>query len=182
MIAQDERTYAQVQHDKVHWLFTKKELPEWNNITCPAVDITDLPQQPDVGWAYDGVSFSAPPAPAAVRVEVVDMRQARRMLDSLGVYTAVQSAMAGMSTAAQIDWEFANTVVRTESLTREMVNMLGWTPEQEDAFFLEASTLCLGSTSGTTCKRSTGWLMHSLVVLTRSTYPAVFIAIRTQTR
>lgn len=141
MVAQVGRTYIQVLNGISGWSFTNTELPEWNNAMCPAVDITGVLPQPAVGWLYDGVNFSAPPAPAAVRVEVVDMRQARRMLDSLGVYTAVQSAMAGMSTAAQIDWEFANTVVRTESLTREMVNLLGWTPEQEDAFFLEASTL-----------------------------------------
>lgn len=60
MEAQDNRIYAQIQHNKVHWLFTKAELPEWNNDMIPAVDITDLDPRPEIGWGYDGTTFAAP--------------------------------------------------------------------------------------------------------------------------
>lgn len=60
MQAQDGRTYAQIAHGKVHWIFTKAELPEWNNDMCPAVDITDLDPRPEIGWGYDGTAFTAP--------------------------------------------------------------------------------------------------------------------------
>ena len=62
MQAQDGRTYAQIAHGKIHWLFTASELLEWNNDMCPAVDITDLSPRPEIGWGYDGATFAAPAA------------------------------------------------------------------------------------------------------------------------
>lgn len=141
MQAIDKHTYAQIVSGSVHWVFTKTDLPEWNNEMCPAVDITTVSPQPEVGWTYDGDTFTAPPAPEPEKVMVVDMRQARRKLDLLGVYADVCAAVSGMSTAAQIDWEFAGTVMRSDPLTLEMVAMLGWDEEQTDTFFMEASIL-----------------------------------------
>ena len=69
MQAQDGRTYAQIVHGKVHWLFTKAELPEWNDEMCPAVDVTDLTPCPEVGWGYNGVTFTLPAAPASPTVD-----------------------------------------------------------------------------------------------------------------
>lgn len=141
MEAQDGRIYAQIVHGRVHWVFTVADLPEWNNDMCPAVDITDLPTRPEAGWTYDGVAFHAPVPVAPERVTEVTMRQARRKLDLLGLHTAVCAAVAGMSTSAQIDWEFAGTVMRYDPITVEMLAMLGWSDEQTDTFFREASLL-----------------------------------------
>lgn len=60
MIADQGKTYAQILNSKVHWIFTSEELPEWNEEQCPAVDITDMTPQPQVGWSYDGDVFSEP--------------------------------------------------------------------------------------------------------------------------
>jgi hypothetical protein len=60
MIAQQNRIYAQIIWDKVHWIFTKNELPEWNNDMCPAIDITDMTPMPEIGWDYKDGVFTAP--------------------------------------------------------------------------------------------------------------------------
>lgn len=69
MQAQDNKIYAQIAHGQVHWIFTAAELSEWNNDMCPAVDITDLSPRPEIGWGYDGATFTPPAAPAAPTVE-----------------------------------------------------------------------------------------------------------------
>jgi len=61
-IAEEGRIYAQILHGKVHWIFDKSKLPEWNDEHCPAIDITGLNPMPEEGWSYDGSSF-APPVP-----------------------------------------------------------------------------------------------------------------------
>ena len=62
MVAEDGKIYAQICHGKCHWIFTKNELPEWNNDMAPAVDITDMEVKPEEGWDYvDGVF--TPPKP-----------------------------------------------------------------------------------------------------------------------
>lgn len=52
MVAEENKIYAQILNNKVHWIFTKKELPEWNNDMCPAIDITDVDPKPQEGDDY----------------------------------------------------------------------------------------------------------------------------------
>ena len=46
-----------------------------------------------------------------------------------------------MSKAAQVEWEYRTTVSRSYGLVSEISSLLGWTPEQTDNYFLEASVL-----------------------------------------
>ena len=66
MLAEENKIYGQILNNKLHWIFTKTELPEWNNDQCPAVEIQDLDPIPEVGYDYiDGI-FIAPIDPEAV--------------------------------------------------------------------------------------------------------------------
>ena len=60
MIAEDNKIYAQIIWGKVHWIFTKNELPEWNNEMSPAVDITDLDPKPEIGDEFVDGNFVKP--------------------------------------------------------------------------------------------------------------------------
>lgn len=50
-----------------HFIFTDKELPEWNNNTAPAIDVTAFVPQPKVGDIFNPATqtFSPQPAPVA---------------------------------------------------------------------------------------------------------------------
>lgn len=58
MIAENGKTYAQILHNKCHWIFTADDLPEWNNEQCHAVDVTG--NVPAVGDIWSGTSFAPP--------------------------------------------------------------------------------------------------------------------------
>jgi hypothetical protein len=60
MKAKKNKIYAQILNNKVHWIFTINELPEWNNDMYLAIDITSLVVKPEIGWDYINGSFSAP--------------------------------------------------------------------------------------------------------------------------
>lgn len=68
-------TYAQLQNGKCHWIFTLAELPEWNNVTCPAIDVTG--NIPNVGDSYNPATglFSPPPPPPALTLAQVQAAQ-----------------------------------------------------------------------------------------------------------
>ena len=61
MIAQENKTYAQIQDGKCHWIFTKAQLPEWNENHIQTVDITG--QTVEEGYLYENGVFTAPPPP-----------------------------------------------------------------------------------------------------------------------
>jgi hypothetical protein len=68
MIAQPNKTYAQILNNQCHWIFTAADLPEWNNDHCPAVDVTgDIP---NIGDIWNGSSFD--PAPIITIEPVVE--------------------------------------------------------------------------------------------------------------
>lgn len=46
------KTFAQILHNRVHWIFEAEEKPEFApNIVL--VEITDLKNKPRVGWRYE---------------------------------------------------------------------------------------------------------------------------------
>lgn len=94
-----------------------------------------------IGWSYANGELTPPLPPPEPVPDSVSMRQARRQLDKLGAYGAVNAAVATMSTAAQIDWEFAGTVDRNDALATEMIVMLGWSESDADTYFIEAAKL-----------------------------------------
>ena len=69
------------------------------------------------------------------------MAQARQQLLALGMLDAVNAAIAGMSQAAQIDWQFRSSVDRVFPLTLQMAQLLGWSELDLDNYFIEADKL-----------------------------------------
>ena len=68
-------------------------------------------------------------------------RQARLALLQSGLLDAVEAEIAGMSRAAQIEWEFASEIVRQNTLITESQAALSLTDEQIDNLFSLAATL-----------------------------------------
>lgn len=77
-----------------------------------------------------------PPVPHAVSA-----RQIRLALLAGGLLDDLETAMAGMSRAAQIEWEFAGDVLRDSPLVEEARVALGRTQEQVDDLFRLGATL-----------------------------------------
>lgn len=77
-----------------------------------------------------------PPPPQSV-----SMRQARLQLLALGSLATVNGAIATMPEAAQIEWEYATEVERTNPLVPALVQLLGWSESDTDLYFTEAAKL-----------------------------------------
>lgn len=60
------RKYAQILHDKVHWIMEDEMILEdlYKHKFCKDhihfVDITNISPVPEVGWSFDGANFTAP--------------------------------------------------------------------------------------------------------------------------
>lgn len=52
--------YAHIQNSRVSWIFTREDLPEFNENDIEVVDVTSLMPLPQVGWGYSGGEFSPP--------------------------------------------------------------------------------------------------------------------------
>ncbi len=72
---------------------------------------------------------------------LITMRQARLQLLADGVLDDVSAAVAGMGAAAQIEWEYASEIQRTNPLVPAMQTILGWDGARVDQYFIEASKL-----------------------------------------
>jgi len=85
----------------------------------------------------------APPPPAVP--PAVTMRQARRALLAAGLLDDVTAAIEALSSptkeAAQIDWEYGNTVERHNGLVASLGPALGLTEEQIDDLFVAGAAL-----------------------------------------
>jgi len=86
------------------------------------------------------------PKPAPVFIASVTMRQARLALLGAGLLDAVEAAIAAMPDAtqrraAEIEWEYAQTVDRESPFTQQLASGLGLTSEQLDALFTQAAAL-----------------------------------------
>lgn len=76
----------------------------------------------------------------------VTMRQARLALLGAGLLDDVDAAIAAIPDAAQrraaeIEWEYAQTVDRNSPFTQQLASGLGLTSEQLDALFTQAAEL-----------------------------------------
>jgi hypothetical protein len=78
---------------------------------------------------------------AANRVTTLTMRQARLQMLAMGVLSQVEAAVSQAGDAAQIEWEYAQTVERDYPLFLAIKGMLGFTDEQEETFFSEGAKL-----------------------------------------
>lgn len=72
---------------------------------------------------------------------VVSMRQARLYLNGAGLLAAVTSQANAMGGEAQIVWEYSQEVQRSNPLIASMSAALGWTEDQLDQMFIDASKL-----------------------------------------
>ena len=81
----------------------------------------------------------------AAKPKEVTMRQARLALLGAGLLTQVGTAIAGMSSpqkeAAQIEWEYSNSLHRAQPLVVQLGAALGLTSAQLDDLFVTASKL-----------------------------------------
>lgn len=86
-----------------------------------------------------------PPPPPPIPPASVTMRQARLALLRAGLLSTVNAAVAAMpgpaGDEARIAWEFSSVVEREMPLVVSLTAGLGWTTDQLDALFIEASTL-----------------------------------------
>lgn len=90
----------------------------------------------------DDDSLAPPkPAPPEPVPTTVSMRQARLQLLATNDLTTVDAAVSNMGQAAQIEWEYAATVERSNPLVAGIQALLQWTDEQLDTYFREAAKL-----------------------------------------
>lgn len=75
----------------------------------------------------------------------VTMRQARLALRAAGYLSSIEPAIAQLSSPeredAQIEWEYAATVKRSQPLTAYLAQTIGITDEELDQLFTHAATL-----------------------------------------
>ena len=84
--------------------------------------------------------------PAPSIPQSVSMRQGRLALLGAGMLEMIDAAIAAiedpvMKQAAQIEWQYANTIERNSAFVQQMVAGLGLTDAQMDALFVEAAKL-----------------------------------------
>ena len=102
------------------------------------------------GWVFEFLSDppAAPePEPEPVAPpDSVTMRQARLVLLGAGLLDAVNAAIEAIPDtmqrrAAEIEWEYAQTVDRASPFTQQLASSLGLTSEQLDGLFTQAAAL-----------------------------------------
>ena len=84
-------------------------------------------------------------AEAAIAAEtvpaVVSARQARLALIGAGLLDAVETAVAGLSAAHRVEWEYATEVHRDHALIADLATALDLTSAQVDDLFRAAALL-----------------------------------------
>ena len=66
------------------------------------------------------------------------MRQARRAMIDAKIYDKVDAAIKAMGGKALIDWEYSNSLERSNPMLSEMGKSLGLTEKEIDALFVAA--------------------------------------------
>jgi hypothetical protein len=141
MTAEPGRTYAQILGGKLHWIFTVNDLPEWaedGEFAIQVIDVTDLDPAPQVGWLWNGSTFSEPPVPVP---HVVSRFQAKAALLAAGYLPAVEAMMANPATPeiAKLAWAEAIEFRRTSPTVTAMGAALGLDDAALDALFTTAA-------------------------------------------
>jgi hypothetical protein len=99
----------------------------------------------NVGDDYINGEFVTPVPPYVEPVVyipiVISMRQARLQLLSMNLLDVVNAQISTMSQAAQIEWEYATEVQRSNPLVSALQAALSMTDSNMDTFFYNASLL-----------------------------------------
>lgn len=110
-----------------------------------AAQFVECGDEVEVGWLWDGLTFSAPPAQPPQVPGAVTMRQARLALLGAGMLeqidTAINALPSPQKEAAKIEWEYSQEVQRHNGFVSVLAPALGLTSAQLDALFLQASQL-----------------------------------------
>lgn len=109
-----------------------------------AIEIPVEIPQVGIGWGWDGSDFSPPVLPKYVPKEVT-MRQARLALHAAGLLSNVAVVIDALSeptkTQANIEWEYSNTLIRSNSFVQTLGAALGLSSTQIDDLFIAASSI-----------------------------------------
>jgi len=92
-------------------------------------------------WLSEGNTPDPYIPPPPVVPNVITMRQARLALLQAGLLNSVNAAMEQANQAAQIEWEYATQVIRTDPLVQAMQAGLGMTDADTDALFTLGASL-----------------------------------------
>ena len=111
------------------------------------VDVQYLPRgfDPEKYKYSETLGVVEPPPPPPIPPAEITMRQARLALLGAGKLAAVDAAIATMpepnKTAAKIEWEYSNSVLRHNGFVSALGPMLGLTEAQIDALFIAGAKL-----------------------------------------
>lgn len=94
-----------------------------------------------IGWLYKDGVFTEPPAALEALPESISMRQCRLQLLEMGVLSSVNTSISTMPEAAQIEWEYGTEIRLDNPLILPMSELLSWTKEDIDNYFLAAKKL-----------------------------------------
>jgi hypothetical protein len=101
-----------------------------------------IPDDFGIGDDFDGTDFIKQPQ-IIIKPEIthISMRQARLRLLSMNLLDVVNAQISTMSQTAQIEWEYATEVQRSNPLVSALQSALSMTDSDMDLFFSDASVL-----------------------------------------
>lgn len=98
-----------------------------------------------IGWLYDGQTFTPPPPEPEPVPDAVSMRQARLALSRNGLLANAETAIAGMTGSAgdeaRIEWEYATELRRDHPLVVALGQTLGLDDAAKDDLFRQAAAI-----------------------------------------
>ena len=101
----------------------------------------DLAPQHETMLAEWVASYVAPPPPPPVVPQVLTMRQARLVLNQVGLLDDVEAAVKAADRSVQIEWEFAGEVQRNWPTLVALASALNLDDASLDALFMAGAQL-----------------------------------------
>ncbi len=117
-----------------------------NVVIGDAPGAVECPDDCNIGWAYDGSTFTAP-TPSAVAASVpliVTKIQTVRALRAAGLWdglTGMKAAIAASPVAVQEDWEYSTMIPRNDPTVAAFAASASLSGAQVDALFIAAASL-----------------------------------------